>query len=186
MENESVSAYINISETFHRYYGTDDAVAERIGIFMIRRWERWIEMADEKKLMERTILGMNRRERFTEVEHAVDAGAARKRLLAYFAQEKTRVLGMAAVVVFGTLCGVYAPSLQSNAIDIITGTKSGKLGQAILLMLFFYLLYSASQLVQGLLSAQISQRIVARMRGELFGKITDLPVSYLDTHSDSG
>lgn len=43
--------------------------------------------------------------------------------------------------------------------------------------------YSASNLVQGLLSGRLSQRIVRRMREELFGKIVDLPVSYLDTHS---
>ena len=46
-----------------------------------------------------------------------------------------------------------------------------------------YLIYSVSQLAQGLLSAKISQRLVKRMRGELFGKIIDLPIRYLDTHS---
>ncbi|MDE7222349.1 MAG: ABC transporter ATP-binding protein/permease, partial [Acetatifactor sp.] len=45
------------------------------------------------------------------------------------------------------------------------------------------LLYSASSLVQGLLSGRLSQRIVRRMREELFGKIADLPIRYLDTHS---
>ena len=46
-----------------------------------------------------------------------------------------------------------------------------------------YLLYSASQLFQGLVSAKLSQRIVKRMREELFSKLMDLPVKYLDTHS---
>lgn len=50
-------------------------------------------------------------------------------------------------------------------------------------MLAAYLLYSGSQLLQGLLSAKLSQCIVKRMREELFGKIVDLPVRYLDTHS---
>lgn len=50
-------------------------------------------------------------------------------------------------------------------------------------MLAAYLLYSGSQLLQGLLSAKLSQCVVKRMREELFGKIVDLPVRYLDTHS---
>ena len=140
-------------------------------------------MADEKKLMERTIPGMNRHERFVEVEHAQNAGAALKRLVSYFAKEKALVAGMLAIVLAGTLCGVYAPSLQSSAIDIIAGERTGDLAKTILVMLSAYLVYSASQLAQGLLSAKISQRLVRRMRGELFGKIIDLPIRYLDTHS---
>lgn len=140
-------------------------------------------MADEKKLVERSLPGINRREQFVEVEHAQNAGAALKRLISYFAKEKALVAGMLAIVLAGTLCGVYAPSLQSSAIDIIAGEGTGDLAGTILLMLLIYLIYSASQLLQGLLSAKISQRLVGRMRGELFGKIVDLPIRYLDTHS---
>lgn len=140
-------------------------------------------MADDKKLMERNIPGMNRHERFVEVEHAQNVGATLKRIVAYFAKEKALVVGMIAIVLAGTLCGVYAPSLQSGAIDIIAGEKTGNLIKSIVLMLFVYLIYSASQLLQGLLSAKISQRLVKRMREELFGKIVDLPIRYLDTHS---
>ena len=140
-------------------------------------------MADEKKLLERTIPGMNRGARFAEVEHAENAAGTGKRLLTYFAREKKMVLAMLAVVVFGTLCGVYAPSQQSKSIDIIAGSRSGNLGASLALMLAVYLLYSGAQLLQGLLSAKISQRLVRQMRGELFGKIVDLPVRYLDTHS---
>lgn len=140
-------------------------------------------MAEEKKLIERTIPGMNRHERFVEVEHAQNAGAVLKRLVSYFAKEKALVAGMLAIVLAGTLCGVCAPSLQSVAIDIIAGEKTGDLAKTILVMLAVYLIYSASQLLQGLLSAKISQQLVKRMRGELFGKIIDLPVRYLDTHS---
>ena len=139
-------------------------------------------MAD-RKLEERNIPGKNRHNRFAEVEHAEHAGAALKRLCTYFAHEKMMVAGMLMVVVMGTLCGVYAPSLQSKAIDIIAGVQEGTLGRTVCLMLVVYLLYSAGQLVQGLISARLSQRIVKRMREELFGKIVDLPIRYLDTHS---
>lgn len=78
-------------------------------------------MPEENKLMERSIPGMNRRERFVEAEHAQNAGAIFRRLVSHFAREKALVAGMLAIVLAGTLCGVYAPSLQSCAIDIIAG-----------------------------------------------------------------
>ena len=140
-------------------------------------------MAD-KKLEERNIPGMmNRSARFAEVEHAENAGPTLKRILAYFAHEKLMVFFMLSVVIFGTLCGVYAPSLQSKAIDMIAGTKDGVLSATLILMLVIYLLYSGCQLLQGLISARLSQRIVKRMRKELFDQIIDLPIRYLDTHS---
>lgn len=139
-------------------------------------------MAD-RKLEERNIPGMNRRERFAETEYAENVGAALRRIVRYFFHEKLLVTAMFLIVLFGTCCGVYAPSLQSRAIDIIAGSISGNLMRTLIFMLTVYLLYSASQLLQGILSAKISQSVVKRMREELFSKIADLPVRYLDTHS---
>ena len=67
----------------------------------------------ESKIAERNIPGMNRHNRFVEVEHAENVGDTLKRVLTYFAREKMLVIAMLLIVVFGTLCGVYAPSLQS-------------------------------------------------------------------------
>ncbi|MDE5699696.1 MAG: ABC transporter ATP-binding protein/permease [Lachnospiraceae bacterium] len=143
-------------------------------------------MREEKdqKLAERNIPGMmNRGQRFAEVQHAQNSGAALRRIAVYFAKERGMVAAMLAVVIFGTLCGIYAPGLQSNAIDIIAKNRTGNLGRTLLLMTAVYLIYSAGQLLQGLIGAQLSQRIVKQMREELFGKLMDLPVRYLDTHS---
>ena len=140
-------------------------------------------MANDKKPVERTIPGMNRGARFAAVEYAENIGGTLKRILSYFAKEKVLVFSMLAIVLFGTLCGIYAPSLQSKAVDIIAGTGEGALAGCLILMLAVYLFYSGSQLLQGFLSARLSQRIVKRMREELFGKIIDLPVRYLDTQS---
>ena len=139
----------------------------------------------EQKIMERSIPGMNRGPgaRFAQVEHAENIGTTLKRILTYFAKEKLLVAAMLAVVLFGTLCGVYAPSVQSRAIDMIAGSNMGKLLPTVILMAAAYLLYSGSQLLQGLLSARLSQNIVRHMREELFGKLVDLPVRYMDTHS---
>lgn len=131
----------------------------------------------------KNIPGMRSRERFVEVQHAQDVKTTLKRISSYFVKEKGMVFSMLAAVIFGTLCGVYAPSLQSKAIDIIAGTREGSLAKTLALMLGVYLLYCVSQLLQGLFSAKLSQRIVKRMREELFGKIVDLPIRYLDTHS---
>ena len=144
-------------------------------------------MPEQKPNVEmRSIPGMMNRgpgARFAAVEHAENAGATFRRIAAYFGKEKAMVLGMLAAVVFGTLCGVYAPSVQSRAIDIIAGSRGGFLLPTVGLMAAVYLLYSVSQLFQGLISARLSQRLVKRMREELFSKLIDLPVKYLDTHS---
>lgn len=131
----------------------------------------------------KNIPGMRSRERFVEVQHAQDVKTTLKRISSYFVKEKGMVFCMLAAVIFGTLCGVYAPSLQSKAIDIIAGTEDDSLAKILIMMITVYLFYCVSQLLQGLFSAKLSQRIVKRMREELFGKIVDLPIRYLDTHS---
>jgi len=140
-------------------------------------------MSDEKKLLERTLPGMDRGARFAQAEHAENVRGTLMRLLSYFSREKTMVLAMLFLVMLGTLCGIYAPSLQSRAIDIIAGAAEGELSRTLALMSAAYLIYSGCQLLQGFLSAGLSQRIVKQMRNELFGKIIDLPIRYLDTHS---
>ena len=138
----------------------------------------------DQKMVSRNIPGMmNRNERFAEAEHAENVGATVRRIITYFLHEKKLVIFMLVIVVFGTLCGIYAPSLQSKAVDIIAGERAGELSHTLLFMLSVYLLYSACSLLQGLFSARLSQNVVKRMREELFGKIMELPVRYLDTHS---
>ena len=137
----------------------------------------------DQKLANRNIPGMNRHERFVEVQHAEHLGATLKRVFAYFTRERGMVIFMLSVVLFGTLCGVYAPSLQSLAIDTIAGVRVRNLLGTVLLMLCIYLMYSLCQLLQGVVSARLSQRVVKHMREELFAKLVDLPVRYLDTHS---
>lgn len=141
-------------------------------------------MSENQKIIEKNIPGMNRHERFQLTEHAENFHETMKRIIAYFIKEKKRVFIMFVVVFLGTLCGIYAPSLQSEAIDMIAGTRDGYLIITVCFMLFIYLLYSVSQLLQGILSAQLSQSIVCQMREELFHKIIDLPLQYIDTHAN--
>ena len=133
--------------------------------------------------LEDRLMGGNRRERFTEAEHAEHTGKTLLRIFRYFSDQRKLFAGILLVVIAGTICGVYAPSAQSSAIDIISGTKGGRLWVSVGWMLFAYLIYCLTQLLQGLLSAKLSQRLVQRLRSELFGEIVDLPIRHLDTHS---
>lgn len=137
----------------------------------------------DRKIPERGIPGDTRSSRFAAVEYAEDIRGTLHRITLYFVKEKMLVIFMLAVVLIGTLCGVWAPSLQSNAIDVIAGSRSDNLAKLVGMMVTAYLIYSISQLLQGVISGHLSQRIVKRMRGELFGQIMDLPVQYLDKHS---
>lgn len=120
---------------------------------------------------------------YPEPEFVSDGSGTLKRLFHCLTREKAMIAGMLAAVIASTLLGVIAPSLQSSAIDIITGTLNGQLARVLLLMTAAYILYSACNYVQGVISAHLSQRLVERLRGDLFKKIIRLPIQYHDTHS---
>ena len=135
---------------------------------------------------EKTVVDPRRRGKFdpfAEGEKADNAGGTLKRIALYFVRQKGLVIAMLIVVIFGTVCSVAAPSLQSNAIDIITGEKDGVLATMLIAMGAAYLLYSISKFFQDYICAKLSQHVVRQMRNELFNKLIDLPVKYLDQHS---
>ena len=140
-------------------------------------------MRNETKRNQPPVLGPNRGNRFAETEYAKDISWTLKRIGSYFAKEKKLIFGMLAAVLGGTLCGIYAPILQSNAVDIIAGQRNGDLKTTLALMLAAYLFVSLLRLAQGVFSARLSLRTVKQFREELFGKVIDLPIKYTDTHS---
>ena len=140
-------------------------------------------MRNETKRNQPPVLGPKRGNRFAETEYAKDISWTLKRIGSYFAKEKKLIFGMLAAVLGGTLCGIYAPILQSNAVDIIAGQRNGDLKTTLALMLAAYLFVSLLRLAQGVFSARLSLRIVKQFREELFGKVIDLPIKYTDTHS---
>ena len=140
-------------------------------------------MRNETKRNQPPVLGPNRGNRFAETEYAKDISWTLKRIGSYFAKEKKLIFGMLAAVLGGTLCGIYAPILQSNAVDIIAGQRNGDLKTTLALMLAAYLFVSLLRLALGVFSARLSLRIVKQFREELFGKVIDLPIKYTDTHS---
>lgn len=107
-----------------------------------------------------------------------------KRLMGYFVSEKKMLfLLMLAVVVVVVACSVYAPKLQSNAIDAIAGRQWDMLSPILIVMVIIYIIHSICTYMQSKLSAVLSQNIVSRMRKDLFLNIVNLPIRYLDANS---
>lgn len=106
-----------------------------------------------------------------------------KRLMGYFVSEKKMLFLLMLAVVVVVACSVYAPKLQSNAIDAIAGRQWDKLSPILIVMVIIYIIHSICTYMQSKLSAVLSQNIVSRMRKELFLNIVNLPIRYLDANS---
>ncbi len=118
-----------------------------------------------------------------EVEKAKDRKGTLLRLLQYFQAEQRTVLLLLAVVLIVVICSVLAPRFQANAIDAITGGEYDALPAVLLAMGITYLISFAGNFFQARGSAFLSQKIVKRMREDLFDRIVHLPIGYLDRHS---
>lgn len=119
---------------------------------------------------------------FQPIEKPKDTKKTLSRLFSYFTKEKLMIAGLLTVVVLVVVGSVYAPSLQSKAIDVLSTGAFNQLPQILFGMIIVYGLCSIGTLFQSLLSAHLSQRLVKRMREDLFDKIVNLPISYLDRH----
>lgn len=106
-----------------------------------------------------------------------------KRLMGYFVSEKKMLFLLMFAVVVVVACSVYAPKLQSNAIDAIAIRQWDKLSPILIVMVIIYIIHSICTYMQSKLSAVLSQNIVSRMRKDLFLNIVNLPIRYLDANS---
>ncbi len=108
------------------------------------------------------------------------------RLMKYIGSSKWLLLGLLVTVIFVTLATIAAPEFQGNAMDILD-TEAGTVNFELLyktagLLIIAYLVSSLFTLVQGLISAKLSQITVKKMRQDLFAHLVKLPVRYFDTH----
>lgn len=117
------------------------------------------------------------------VEKAKDKKGTLKRMIAYFAAEKAMIIGLLAAFIVVVICSVYAPKLQSNAIDIIASGRFKELTPILITMVVVYIIHSICTFLQTKISAVLSQNIVKKMREDLFRHIVNLPVRYLDSNS---
>lgn len=140
-------------------------------------------MAEQKQQVNVRMPGMRGPRRSQEIEKPMNGKETLKKLMAYFYKERMMVLGLLAAVFVVVICSVYLPRLQSDGIDCVSNRTFDALFPILMTMLIFYLIQSACTLLQGRLSAILSQKIVKRMREDLFDCIVNLPISYLDQHS---
>ena len=117
------------------------------------------------------------------------------RILRYMLHYKWAMLAAFCMMLVSNLLALAGPALSGiviNAIDPFHTAESG--GTAIgtvdfntvktycLLLVIFYAVSAAMSYGLSLLMAWISQRISYTMRKEVFAHLTELPVSYFDTH----
>lgn len=122
------------------------------------------------------------RNRGREVEKPKEGRKTLKRLLTYFGKELKMMIALLAAVFIIVICSVYAPRLQSNAIDYIASGQFSMLTPVLLMMTGLYLVNSVCTFIQTRFSAILSQRVVKKMRQDLFQSIVNLPIKYLDSH----
>ncbi len=117
------------------------------------------------------------------VEKPKEGRQSAARLFAYFRPEMRYVLLLAGAVTLAVVAGVTAPRLQSQVIDDLVQGSFEEIPGYLGIMLLTYLVYGVMTLLQGFFSARLSQRVVFRLRKELFDKVVSLPVSTIDGHS---
>ena len=122
------------------------------------------------------------RNRGREVEKPKEGRKTLKRLLTYFGKELKMMIALLAAVFIIVICSVYAPRLQSNAIDYIAAGQFSMLTPVLMMMTGLYLVNSVCTFIQTRFSAILSQRVVKKMRQDLFQSIVNLPIKYLDSH----
>lgn len=141
-----------------------------------------MEEKKEQSMNNYRLPGM-RRIRNREVEKPKEGKKTMHRLAGYFAGEKRLMAFLLAAVLVVVLASVYAPRLQSDAIDSISALDFTHLPRILLWMVVVYAIQSAGTFLQARSSAVLSQRVVKRMREELFDCVVNLPVGYVDRHS---
>lgn len=117
------------------------------------------------------------------VEKPKEGSKTLRRLLAYFRAQRAAVILLFVIVTASVVLSVAAPAFLSRAIDCVTARAFEKLPNLLIIMLAIYLAGSICSMVQEILSARLSQKIVSTIRGDLFSRTIRLPVSYLDGHS---
>ena len=122
------------------------------------------------------------RNRGREVEKPKEGRKTLRRLLTYFGKELKMMIALLAAVFIIVICSVYAPRLQSNAIDYIAAGQFSMLTPVLMMMTGLYLVNSVCTFIQTRFSAILSQRVVKKMRQDLFQSIVNLPIKYLDSH----
>lgn len=111
-----------------------------------------------------------------------------KKLLKYIGSTKKVFIILLVLTFLVSILSLVGPSLQGDAMGSITITKDNpevnweSLLLLLIAMVIVYALQAAFTYFQSLLSAKLSQEMIVKLRNDLFGHISKLPISYVDTH----
>ncbi|MBE5039474.1 ABC transporter ATP-binding protein [Ructibacterium gallinarum] len=124
--------------------------------------------------------------KFTSNEKPKDRKKVLKRLWSYLCAQKWMMLAAVILSVSSNLLALVGPMLSGRAIDAIGTVQGGTDFRRVFfycgLMTVFYLVSSGLSYILSVLMIRFSQKIVFRMRKDVFDKLTELPVKYFDTH----
>ncbi|MDP1991684.1 MAG: ABC transporter ATP-binding protein [Syntrophales bacterium] len=125
-------------------------------------------------------IGQGMREK---IEKARDPRHALKRLLPYLIPFNVLLIIVCGLVVVTTVLGLIGPYLMGLAIDRFIAVKElTGLAKISIWMLLIYLLSNLSQAVSSWLMADVSQRALKRLRGDLFSHLQTLPLRFFDSN----
>ena len=123
--------------------------------------------------------------RHNNFDRPADKKKAFLRLMRYMLSFKWLLLLAFALTVLSNVFAMIGPALSGAAIDCITaegGVDFAGVGHYAFLMLLFYLGSSVMSYLLAILMVHISRRITLKMRRDMFERISDMPVKYVDTH----
>lgn len=129
--------------------------------------------------------GMNAR---AKVEKPHNTSSTIKRLFLYIGKSHVTLFFMLFLMFIITSIDVIGPFFQQKAIDTISWQNNTlevdfhTMLHYLFLIGLIFLISAFLNFFQGLLAAKLSQNTVYALRGELFHKISRLPIQYIDTH----
>ena len=134
-------------------------------------------MAEDKKPV---IVGRGK-----AVEHAKDPKAALRFLWSYLSRFKLLLLFALFLTLASNTLALVGPELSGKAIDALKGKGMVDFETAFryaAIMAVFFVVSAALSYGLSLLMRSITQKIIRKMRQDVFDKLMTLPVSYFDTH----
>jgi ATP-binding cassette subfamily B protein len=124
------------------------------------------------------------------VEKPKDSSSTLKRLFYYFGEEKNKIFIALFLVILSTSLTLLVPYFTGKIVDALTVPKDMidllEVRNLILYVLAFYVFSSLFMYFQEFLIAGISQRVVYKIRKDIFDKFQKIPVIFFDrtTHGE--
>lgn len=115
-----------------------------------------------------------------------DTGYVLRRLWDYVYKYKFMLIMAIILTISSNMLGLIGPMLSGYAIDAIQPGKGRVAFEKVFfyafLMIVFYIASSLLSYILSVLMIRLSQKLVWRMREDVFNKLVDLPVGYFDQH----